>query len=82
MLENGQKNYQDIVDYYYYCITLQCSSYGLIVKSKCALTSDTKTTELSWTTIVVQNRDWPEIYENSLIERTIKDMIEHIEKRT
>ena len=32
--------------------------------------------------IVVHNRDRPEIYENPLIECTITDLMEHIEKRT
>ena len=37
---------------------------------------------ISWTTIVVHNRDRPEIYKNPLIERTITGLMGHIEKRT
>ena len=37
---------------------------------------------VSWTTIVVHNSDQLEIYENPLIEYTIKGLIRHIEKRT
>ena len=37
---------------------------------------------LSRTTIVVHNRDQPEIYENPLIERMIMDLMGHIEKQT
>ena len=37
---------------------------------------------VSWTTIVVHNRDQLEIYENPLIERTIMGLMVHIEKQT
>ena len=35
---------------------------------------------ISWTTIVLHNRDWPEIYENPLSEYTIGELMVHLLK--